>query len=246
MILKIAICDDNEKDVEVVKQAVLTTAETARKQGCTYQIQTFQNGNEVVKCLDTIKDMHLLLLDIDMPGIDGLEVAKKLENLERRVKVIFVTNRSDLVFTAIHYRPFRFIRKERIRDEISEAMYGAIEETREQSLFGELSIEKDEAEIRICDITYLESQGHYVIIHYRNKELQTIRAKLSDFIERLEKYGFVRTHIGYVVNIRDMYTVTSKQVMLDDHTTIPISRKYADHVKKFHANYVRRTFRAIS
>ena len=49
MILKIAICDDNEKDVEVVKQAVLTTAETARKQGCTYQIQTFQNGNEVVK-----------------------------------------------------------------------------------------------------------------------------------------------------------------------------------------------------
>ena len=77
MILKIAICDDNEKDVEVVKQAVLTTAETARKQGCTYQIQTFQNGNEVVKCLDTIKDMHLLLLDIDMPGIDGLEVAKK-------------------------------------------------------------------------------------------------------------------------------------------------------------------------
>ncbi len=57
-----------------------------------------------------MQDMHILFLDIDMPGIDGMEIAKRLEQTERRVKVIFVTNHADMVFTAIHYRPFRFIR----------------------------------------------------------------------------------------------------------------------------------------
>ena len=88
------------------------------------------------------------------------------------MKVIFVTNHADMVFTAIHYRPFRFIRKERLHIELEESLLCAIEEIREESLYGDIFIEKDEAEIRISDITYLESQRHYVIVHFRRKDDQ--------------------------------------------------------------------------
>ena len=224
MILKIAVCDDNDKDIEIINRELLLLEEKAREKGCTYQIQAFKSGNDILKSFALVQDMHILFLDIDMPGIDGMEIAKRLEQTERRVKVIFVTNHADMVFTAIHYRPFRFIRKERLHIELEEALLCAIEEIREESLYGEIFIEKDEAEIRISDITYLESQRHYVIVHFRRKDDQVIRAKISDFSERLERYGFVRTHVGYIVNIRDIYSINTKRVLLDDRTPIPVSR----------------------
>ena len=231
MILKIAVCDDNDKDIEIINRELLLLEEKAREKGCTYQIQAFKSGNDILKSFALVQDMHILFLDIDMPGIDGMEIAKRLEQTERRVKVIFVTNHADMVFTAIHYRPFRFIRKERLHIELEEALLCAIEEIREESLYGEIFIEKDEAEIRISDITYLESQRHYVI---------------WDFSERLERYGFVRTHVGYIVNIRDIYSINTKRVLLDDRTPIPVSRKYTEHVREMHAKYVRRMYHAIS
>ena len=246
MILKIAVCDDNDKDIEIINRELLLLEEKAREKGCTYQIQAFKSGNDILKSFALVQDMHILLLDIDMPGIDGMEIAKRLEQTERRVKVIFVTNHADMVFTAIHYRPFRFIRKERLHIELEEALLCAIEEIREESLYGEIFIEKDEAEIRISDITYLESQRHYVIVHFRRKDDQVIRAKISDFSERLERYGFVRTHVGYIVNIRDIYSINTKRVLLDDRTPIPVSRKYTEHVREMHAKYVRRMYHAIS
>lgn len=221
MILKIAVCDDNDKDIEIINRELLLLEEKAREKGCTYQIQAFKSGNDILKSFALVQDMHILFLDIDMPGIDGMEIAKRLEQTERRVKVIFVTNHADMVFTAI-------------------------EEIREESLYGEIFIEKDEAEIRISDITYLESQRHYVIVHFRRKDDQVIRAKISDFSERLERYGFVRTHVGYIVNIRDIYSINTKRVLLDDRTPIPVSRKYTEHVREMHAKYVRRMYHAIS
>ena len=181
MILKIAVCDDNDKDIEIINRELLLLEEKAREKGCTYQIQAFKSGNDILKSFALVQDMHILFLDIDMPGIDGMEIAKRLEQTERRVKVIFVTNHADMVFTAIHYRPFRFIRKERLHIELEEALLCAIEEIREESLYGEIFIEKDEAEIRISDITYLESQRHYVIVHFRRKDDQVIRAKSRIF-----------------------------------------------------------------
>lgn len=126
MILKIAVCDDNDKDIEIINRELLLLEEKAREKGCTYQIQAFKSGNDILKSFALVQDMHILFLDIDMPGIDGMEIAKRLEQTERRVKVIFVTNHADMVFTAIHYRPFRFIRKERLHIELERRCFARL------------------------------------------------------------------------------------------------------------------------
>ena len=240
--IRIAVCDDEVIFVRCLRDMVEALFE---KQGMEFQCFVYTSAPVLIRA-HRKEEFQLLFLDIDMPGIDGMEIAKRLEQTERRVKVIFVTNHADMVFTAIHYRPFRFIRKERLHIELEEALLCAIEEIREESLYGEIFIEKDEAEIRISDITYLESQRHYVIVHFRRKDDQVIRAKISDFSERLERYGFVRTHVGYIVNIRDIYSINTKRVLLDDRTPIPVSRKYTEHVREMHAKYVRRMYHAIS
>ncbi len=68
------------------------------------------------------KAPEILLLDIDMPEISGMELAEQIFSSNINTNVIFVTNRDDLVFQAIHYQPFRFIRKEKLNQELDEAI----------------------------------------------------------------------------------------------------------------------------
>ena len=84
MILKIAVCDDNDKDIEIINRELLLLEEKAREKGCTYQIQAFKSGNDILKSFALVQDMHILFLDIDMPGIDGMEIAKRLEQTDRK------------------------------------------------------------------------------------------------------------------------------------------------------------------
>lgn len=59
MILKIAVCDDNDKDIEIINRELLLLEEKAREKGCTYQIQAFKSGNDILKSFALVQDMHI-------------------------------------------------------------------------------------------------------------------------------------------------------------------------------------------
>lgn len=105
----IFICDDEKRFTEVLEKRVETCL---KEQGQSYEIQIFYNGIEMFQAMQK-KAPEILLLDIDMPEISGMELAEQIFSSNINTNVIFVTNRDDLVFQAIHYQPFRFIRKEK-------------------------------------------------------------------------------------------------------------------------------------
>lgn len=245
MEIKIALCDDNKEDLKHIQHEIQETIGEVFPVNWKYGIDTYENGNMLMRKLKQVAGMHILFLDIDMPGANGMEIAQKLEHMKHTVHVIFITNRADLVFEAIHYRPFRFIRKEYLHKELGEAMEAIVKTIQDEMLFFEVEVQDDKVQIRVEDVVYLESRGHYVAVHRRKQDTEVVRARISDFTERLEKNGFVRTHIGYIVNIRDIYCITSKEIRLDNKEIIPISRKYAEHVKEAYARYARRFLRGI-
>ena len=244
MIVKMALCDDNLDDLDVLEREIASSAPALGGWG--YEIKKYVSGNDLMKDIDEVINMQILFLDIDMPGVSGMDIAHQLENMSHSLNVIFVTNREDLVFEAIHYSPFRFIRKKYLKRELVEALTNVTSLIKDQLLFCEVDLKADQVQIQVKDVMYLESKGHYVKIHRSNNEVETVRARISDFANRLERLGFVRTHIGYLVNLRKIYAITSQGVRLDNQEVIPVSRKQIEHVKNAHANYVRRFSRGIS
>lgn len=239
MKLKVGICDDNPVDLELIKN------ELKRVMGdlaITYELITCTSGNTIIKQIDRILTLDVLILDIDMPGADGITVAERL--MDSDVNIIFATNHQELVFEAIHSRPFRFIRKERLSSELKEAMSALLEKISKETILYDFKSTHENYKLKLVDVNYIESKGHYLQVHTKDNIVQ-IRGKISEYEEKLRDYGFIRIHLGFLVNIRSIFSVTSREVTLDDGTVLPISRKKVEEIKSEHASFVRRFIRGV-
>ena len=246
MKITIAICDDNREDGKMIQREVERIYRPLfdRNQS-DYEIVMYETGNDLMKNLDAVLDNHILFLDIDMPGINGLEIAEAIEKKTHKVNLIFVTNRNDLVFEAIHFRPFRFLRKECLHEEIEEALLAVIAKMKEETVLCEFESGSEVVKIAVNEIVYLESSGHYVRVHTQDGNVCVVRNKISELERQLKLMGFVRIHIGYLVNIRNIYSISSKGVVLDNRLDLPVSRKNVEHVKRIPADYIRRYVRGL-
>lgn len=224
--LRIAVCDDEEDAIDFTKQE-LKRIETSLH--CEMEIFEYTDGmtllNDIVK-----KNIEVVLLDIDMPDVTGMDIANRIVEEQPFINVIFLTNHADLVFQSLKYRPLRFIRKNVMSEELEEAIDAAMRKIESEMFL--VSFERDKAKQKyaIRDIIYIESNLHYIHIH-TEKGIYRVRGKISDCENKLRDYGFIRVHIGYLVNIRYIAGFEQERIILDNQERIPMSRKNAEDIK---------------
>lgn len=224
--MKIAICDDEKSAIELIKREL---GKVAEKLQIVMDIYEYQTGGKLLEEI-TKQKIEVVFLDIDMPGMSGMETANCLMEQCPLLNIIFLTNREDLVFQALKYRPFRFIRKSHIRNELAESVAAAMKKIASEMYVVSFGRGKIEGKYAIKDILYIESQKHYLNIHMQD-EVHRFRGKISDCEKGLGDYGFVRVHKGYLVNIRYIEYFLSDTVVLDNKERIPVSRNRAEEIK---------------
>ena len=111
MIINIAVCDDEQDYLKNIQKQLFQLANALN---ITIETYLYTDGNKVVDLIYNNKeDFDILFLDIDMPNISGLEVAKKLREKGSDIILIFISAHEQYVFDSIEYNPFRYIRKNR-------------------------------------------------------------------------------------------------------------------------------------
>lgn len=205
--MKIGICDDDRTDILITQKELQNIAPKL----CTApEIYEFSDGSTMTE--DILKTgIDVVLLDIDMPDVNGLSVANALMQQSHFLTIIFLTNRAELVFQSLRYRPLRFVRKSHIREELEEAIL-----TAEKKIASEMHVFSFTKNNVACtypvrEIIYVESKGHYMEIHIGN-EIKRERGKLTEYEEKLKDYGFLRIHVGYLVNVRYIAMINSQGV----------------------------------
>ena len=109
MIVNIVVCDDKQESLDMIKTELYKSAE---KLSITIEVYCYRDGNNIVDLIcDNKEDFDILFLDIDMPEISGLEVAKKIRERESDIILIFISAHEQYVFESIDYNPFKYIRK---------------------------------------------------------------------------------------------------------------------------------------
>lgn len=170
----------------------------------------------------------IVFLDIEMPKITGLELAKKYKN--ENTYIVFVTNRDDLVFEAYNTtNSLGFIRKTHLEKDLNVIIQRMHKEFNENTC---ISIKDGDSlvKIRSSDIRYIEKIAHNVILHTADTSL-SMRKSMSETEEMLKPHGFFRVHAGYIVNLDHIALIRPTEILLQCGSKIPVSRKNLKLVK---------------
>lgn len=236
VMIRAAICDDEKTILDYLHEHILNEF---KGQGADIHIDKFTSSKNF---LDAYKaePYDVIFLDIDMPQISGFDIAEKISNSERTL-IVFVTSHDELVFSSLKFQPFRFIRKTFIEDELDEVLE-AVNKVLSKRIAGKkfkLQTRTHEVYIDVEQIVYIEIYGHWLHVYTNNDEVLDCYGVLSDYEVQLVPFDFVRTHKSYLVNCRYIRSVEKEQVVLDDKTTIPLSRRRINDVNDKFTKYLR-------
>lgn len=170
----------------------------------------------------------LVFLDIDMPGMSGLEFAK--ENKHNALSIVFVTNRDDLVFEAYNTtNTLGFVRKSDLEEDLL-LVFDRLKRESQSTMYLTVKSGSELKRIRYSEVFYVEKLAHNVILYTVAGDI-SMRKTITETEELLNGHGFVRTHVGYIVNMEYIKLINSNEVILTNGKTAPISRRNVKFVK---------------
>ena len=165
-----------------------------------------------------------------MPYISGDDVAEALVGKYPNLCIIFFTNREEMVFDVIRFKPYRFIKKQDTA-KIEDVMNTLVQRSEQE---GHILIEKGKAElvkVHVREILYIEAVNHQIVYHMQEEQIIS-RGSIAKLAKEFGKFGFVRAHMGCLVNIRHIKYVDKKNIQMNDGTCIVLGGKYKEDLMK--------------
>ncbi|MBR4360807.1 MAG: response regulator transcription factor [Clostridia bacterium] len=216
MSYKIALLDDEAHQLEAT---AALTRQLLAQEGLDAAVVPFQGVFNVPALA-----FDAYLLDISMPGVDGMVFASQIRGTGSAAPIIFITSIENRVYEAFRVQPLRFVRKNHLKEELPEAIHALCDQLRQEEKTA-LSFQSEGMLLRlpISRILYVESSDKVqrVVMADRTYEARTT---MAFFEEQLLPQGFFRIHRCYLVNMQAVYSVTGSDVVLASGEKLPISR----------------------
>lgn len=235
--IRIAIVDDEKLFLERIRKLLIQIMDSSDVE---YSISTYIDSDNF---LNSDLQFDLLLFDIDMPKINGFDLVRQINSLPlkiNRYSVIYISNYENLVFESFKYSPLRFVRKNMLESDFSEAIEAFLSKyMAENNYFTFIDKESNKCmRIQIMDIMYFESYGHDICLIEKTGETHKIKRNTNYTLNWLEdKYnsnGFIRSHKSYLVNYRHIYKIQENKIYFANEKVALISIR---NVKEFKLKY---------
>ncbi len=172
------------------------------------RISTASSGAEALRRLDT-DEVDLLFLDIAMPGLSGIDIARVVSRFRTPPSVVFVTAHDNHAVDAFELGAVDYllkpIREERLRESVRRATESTPPHEDDETIAIELA--GVTRFVRRSQVTYAEAQGDYVRLHTVEGGGHLVRTPLSGLADDWEPVGFVRVHRSTVVNLAHVVEV---------------------------------------
>ena len=216
--LHIAICEDQAEE----KEALLALlAQSGVPCVCT----VFSSGEALLEAWRP-HEFDLLLMDIYMDGITGLEAVKRLREQGEELPVAFITSSTDHALDSYRLSALKYIEKPvRLKDVTDIVTLARLKKQDAPSL----AIHRNgrQENIPVADICYLEQQGHVVNIHLKDETVITTYEKIATMAVRLADQPFFQPHKSYLVHLAFVARVNTdlRCFVMTNGKNIPIRRE---------------------
>ena len=231
MIYKIAICDDSKADAQYVSSMV---ERWAAETGNMVSVSAFVSAEAFLFHYEQEKDYDILLLDIEMGQMNGVELAKKIRCENREVQIVFVTGYNDYIADGYDVEALHYILKP-VRDEkLYDVLKRACEKLNKNKAALVFDIPDGVERIPLYEIRYIEVRSNYVTIH--GKRDISVKSTLSAIEQKLDD-SFFRVGRSFIVNMQYIRKITKTEVFLDTDTPVPLSRGFYEPLNRAFINH---------
>ncbi len=234
--MRIAVCDDDEWEISRTKE-LITAYQMSRE--VPVECQYFTNGTDFL-CELRGGEYDLVLLDVLMPGVSGIQAAQELKELDRNVRLVFVSTSPEFAVESYSLGAYYYLLKpidadsffallDRIRGELSaQAEQGLILKSREGIV-----------RVSFAQLVYVEVINKTVFFYLSDGIVHEVSATLADFEgELLLRPEFLKTHRSYLVNLSYVQAIDINCVMMKNGHNVPVSRKRRGQVQDAYVQFL--------
>ena len=225
--LQIAICDDEQIDRQ---QAADLTREIMVAEGLACDLSGYESATALLTAIQGGAQFHILLLDVMMDGLDGMELAAALRKLGDSTAIIFISYNREMALRGYEVSAARYLAKPLREDQLREALlycYKTFCEKKEILL----PTEKGQSKLAPSDIIYVESWERGSRLQLTSGPIET-SVRISELASMLPERSFTLCHRTILLNLAFIKHLRSYEIELADGRTLPVSKHRVSDLKK--------------
>lgn len=231
--INIAVCDDEKSQLEYLSNIIKKWSDTMN---IPCVLSLFESAEEF--WFEYGKNrFDIAVLDIQMSGQNGMELAKELRKLNDKISIIFVTGISDYIGEGYNVYAVNYLLKPIDENRLFDAL-SAASDRNNTSDNKKVVLEIDGETIAIYEdeIEYLEAFSHSTSIYTESGALE-VQSGMNAVMAKLSADKFVKCHRSYGVNLKCVKLIKKYEILLDSGKTVPISRRMYNDVNDAFISY---------
>lgn len=221
--MRIAICEEDEIELGRILELIL---EYRSEQDATLEYHCFNNSTDF---LDAVKDREydLVLLDVLMQGVTGMQAAQELREWDKYIKIIFISSSPEFAMESYSVEAYHYLLKPIEGDSLFRLLEKVKRELAEEEGQGIiLRSRRGIVRVLFSEIEYIEVINKTVSFHLADSIIYEVTAALTDFEGKfLVRQEFFKPHRSYLINLHYVQAINAYHVITVNGHSIPVSRR---------------------
>lgn len=235
--IHIAICDDSKQERQILAALFKRYQEL---HATPLQIHIFQNGFSLLDAIDQGKRFDITILDILMPGENGIEIARNIRASGTDTEIIFLTSSPEYAVDSYEVKAQNYLLKPVTEEKFFASIDAILAELDEKDTasFIIYTTEKQYSRIRVSSLVYGEVTHRTITLHLADQTMISAVMTFTEFQDILKAYpDFIYPHRSYAVNMNYIQYVTKSDIILTDGQKIPLSRNNYTKISEQFLNF---------
>ena len=235
--IHIAICDDSKQERQILAALFKRYQEL---HATPLQIHIFQNGFSLLDSIDQGKRFDITILDILMPGENGIEIARNIRASGTDTEIIFLTSSPEYAVDSYEVKAQNYLLKPVTEEKFFASIDSILAELDEKDTasFIIYTTEKQYSRIRVSSLVYGEVTHRTITLHLADQTMISAIMTFTEFLDILKAYpDFIYPHRSYAVNMHYIQYVTKSDIILTDGQKIPLSRNNYTKISEQFLNF---------
>lgn len=225
----IGICEDDLTQQNHLEKCIMAWAD---KRGHKILVNKFISAEQFLFEYEDVSDFDLLMLDIQLNHMTGMELAKEIRKKNRSVKIVFLTGVRDYAIEGYEVGAVRYLLKPLKIDVLEEVLDMVWEDLQHRQEVSFVYVKNGQTfKVPYRQIIYAEANGHYSKL-ITSHETHEWKANFSGLMSDFKSQGFCLLKRGLLVNLRFVNRITKTDCILESGEKLPIAKSCYDELNK--------------